>query len=88
MLTVRVNGIHGDVFLFQTHRVINGRFEDTHTVKELAGRRFCEFFDKDGMPSNGSVAFGNVYVMNEMGKTVATYDLGGFDLVNIQPKKK
>lgn len=88
MLTVRVNGIHGEVLLFQTHRVIKGNFEESHTVKELAGRPYCEFFEKDGMPSSGMVSFGNVYVMNEMGKTVATYELGGFELANVPPKNK
>lgn len=38
-----------------------------------------EFYDGQSDVSHEPIFFGKVFVMNELGKTVADYDLGGWE---------
>ena len=71
MLTIRVNGIHGDSYIFQAATVIRGQNQESVC-------KMIEFLDAAHEKNHESVEYGNVYVMNENGKTVAIYELGGW----------
>lgn len=78
MLTIRVNGIHGDESIFQAATVIRG----SDARKTAPHGTQIEFYDAKNEPAHGDVYFGNVYVMNENGKTVASYNMGGWEHAN------
>ena len=91
MLTIRWKGIHGEDVVFQAARVIKGEVAEGFGPKGiLGGHPLVEFYDDRGLPAHDHVFYGNVYVMNENGKTVATHELGGWELVerNTPPSKK
>lgn len=73
MLTIRAIGIHGEESLFQAGVVIRG--EDANNTN---GNNWqLEFYDDD-RKTHEPIYFGHVYVMNDAGKTVAAYNLGGW----------
>ncbi len=83
MLTVRVNGIHGDVVVFQAARVIRG--EPLPAVANANGNQsppesfgHIEFYDEKHEAIPHPADYGTVFVMNDQGKTVAKWDLGGW----------
>ena len=81
MLTVRLNGINGDQVLFQAAMVVRGppvplASNDNPNPPESFG--YIEFYDEKNESCHGPAIYGEVYVMNELGKTVAKWDLGGW----------
>lgn len=74
MLTIRAMGIHGDQSVFQAATVIRG--SDAEKTNGEAGQ--IEFYDAQHNEAHDPIYFGNVYVMNENGKTVASFEMGGW----------
>lgn len=74
MLTIRVNGIHGCEQVFQAATVIRGS-----DAQRRGEHGMIEFYGADNRPAHEPVFFGAVYVMNDSGKTVADYNLGGWN---------
>jgi hypothetical protein len=72
MLTIRVKDLHGDS-IFQAARATYG--PDAQRRNAATGV-MVEFFDANDKPIDAPVCFGDVYVMNDNGKTVAVYNLG------------
>lgn len=77
MLSVKSVGIHGDESVFQAAHVIYGTDEKT-------GDHQIECYDADHErlhvgPGTPAIHYGKVYVMNDQGRTVAVYDLGGWE---------
>ena len=75
MLTIRANGIHGDESIFQAAYVIRG--SDARKTNGENGQ--MEFYDANHEKAHEEIFFGRVYVMNDAGKTVADYNLGGWE---------
>ncbi len=72
MLTVRTIGIHGDEVVFQAAYVVHG--SDARHTNDRSTQ--VEFYDSGHLWVRPPAHFGRVFVMNENGKTVATYELG------------
>lgn len=74
MLTVKVEGIHGDDSVFQARHIIayrrTGRNGNVTSVECLDDR-----YEAIIIAGNRCITFGTVYVMNDNGKTVAVYYL-------------
>ena len=73
MLTVMHISASGDEYVFQAATVLKCRDREATAIKFMV-----EFHDDRGQPIYPSIFDGAVYVMNELGKTVAKYDLGGW----------
>jgi hypothetical protein len=86
MFTVRWKTIHSQDIVFQAARVIgSATFGDRATNgdgKPINGHDVIalEFYDAAHAQAHDPILFGSVYVMNESGKTVANYNLGGWHM--------
>lgn len=84
MLTVRINGLHNDVVIFECATVIRGDavivLQSEEEKKRQPSFGFMEFYDSKNEKCAEPAHYGMVYVMNSAGKTVAKYDLGGWEL--------
>ena len=76
MFTVKAVGIHGEEQVFQCDHVVSGTV--SYKGHECNGRRCIEFSRIDSRVLS-PIYFGNVFVMNEAGKTIAVYRLGGWE---------
>jgi hypothetical protein len=78
MLTVRWKTIHLQEVVFQTASVIAST---TYGDDERSGKGdiiALEFYDAAHSVAHEPILFGKVFVMNELGKTVADYHLGAW----------
>lgn len=71
MLTVKVEGIHGDESVFQARHVI----ANSHLGRVRRVECYDERYDLIQVMGQSAVLFGRVFVMNDNGKTVAAYTL-------------
>lgn len=69
MLTIKAIGLHGDEAVFQAAYVICGQPREPGSLGAL------EFYNDGHGSAWGTIHYGQVYVMNEAGKTVAKYDI-------------
>jgi hypothetical protein len=76
MLTVRINGLHGDQVVAEVAYVIRSDPRDHSHCDGLESKGVVEFYNSKHEQVLQPVHYGNVYVMNGSGKTVAVYELG------------
>ncbi len=83
MLTVLEKTIHGQEVVYEAERVIKSIIDETHAKNHnmKKGAFFVEVdHPKGATEAHGYIYYGNVYVMNEAGKTISHFHLGGFEL--------
>jgi hypothetical protein len=69
MLTIKAIGLHGDEAVFQAAYLIRGEAREQGSLGAL------EFYNDGHGSAWQPIHYGQVYVMNEAGKTVAKYDI-------------
>ena len=73
MFTIKHIGIHGDHSIFSAAAAVRGDPTDDGSHGRL------EFYDQDHGLVHHPIVYGKVFVMNDSGRTVADYDLGGWE---------
>lgn len=68
-LTIKAIGLHGDEAVFQAAYLIRGEAREQGSLGAL------EFYTEAHGPAWSTIHYGQIYIMNEGGKTVAKYDL-------------
>jgi hypothetical protein len=83
MFTIRHKTIHGQEVVFQANTVIAcsewGGDRQPTDGQQKGDIIALEFQNQDFTLASEPILYGNVYVMNEYGKTVADYHLGGWE---------
>jgi hypothetical protein len=79
MFTVKIRGIHGHEVVLGAHSVVLCHNNSEH------GKDVIECYDEShnrihAGPGSAEIIYGRVWVMNANGKTVADYNLGGWEL--------
>jgi hypothetical protein len=73
MFSIKHMGIHGDESVFEAAIIIRDDPRHEGSLGTL------EFYNKDHDEAHKPIVFGRVFVMNESGRTVSAYDLGGWE---------
>lgn len=77
MLTVKSRNIHGGEIVFSAATVIVCHSQEHN--KDVIECYTADHIQIHAGPGSCEIIYGRVWVMNEHGKTVADYDLGGWE---------
>lgn len=81
MLTIRIiNPESGQEFIKEVQSVSVNREIPPNEPGDICGRQYLTYIDGGYKPESADVYYGEVYVMNELGKTIAKYWLNALTI--------